>query len=88
MRITMSVSFISSHLCEYGGLNDLLDKYHLVDEIACSADLLDCKEDIAYIERDVPADFRVKYDVAHCSFPYAVEVEADQISVLIDDRTS
>ena len=66
----------------------LFCKYHFVEQVFCSSDLFDGKEYITYVEGDVAADLRIEDDVAHRSFPYAVKVESDQISVRIDDWAS
>ena len=55
----------------------LVNQGHFVDEVACASDLLDCEEDITNVKRNVAADLRVEYDVAHGSFPYTVEVKTD-----------
>ena len=66
----------------------LFCKCHFVKKVVGFADLVDGEEDIADVEGNVAADLRIEDDVTHCAFPYAVEVEAYQVSVGIDDRTS
>ena len=46
------------------------------------------EEEVAYVERYVAADLGVEHDVAHRTFPYAVEVDAYEVAVLVDDRAS
>ena len=67
---------------------ELFHKCHLINEIAGSSNLLDGEEDIAYVKRDVAAYLWVKYDIAHGSFPYTVEVQSDKVAVCIDYRAS
>jgi hypothetical protein len=50
--------------------------------------LINYEKKVAYIERNVSADLRVKHDVAHRAFPYAVEVDTDEVAVLVYDRAS
>ena len=56
--------------------------------MVCVCDLVYGEEKVAYVERYVAADLRVEHDVAHCSFPHSVEVDAYEVAVLVDDRAS
>ena len=61
---------------------------HFINQVTAVAQLVDDEENVTDIEGDVAADLRVEDYVAHGAFPYAVEVEADQVAVSIDDRAS
>ena len=52
------------------------------------SNLVDYEKEVADVKRNVAADLRVKYDVAHRALPYAVEVDADEVAVLVYDRAS
>ena len=52
------------------------------------ANLLNVKQKISYIQRNVSAYGRVIDYIAHCSFPYSVKVDTNQVSVRIDHRTT
>src|SRR5688572_24125137 len=45
--------------------------------------LINDKQDIADVDHDIPADRGIIIDIAHGSFPYPVEVQADQVSISI-----
>lgn len=72
------------HMCIIG----LLGEDHFLQQVVGSGKLVDCEQDVADVERNVAAIVRVEDDVAHRSFPYAVEIQADQVAVLVDNRTS
>ena len=61
---------------------------HLVDEVGSAADLVDDEKGVTDIEADVPAEVRVKLDVAHGALPHSVEVDADQAALAVYDRTA
>ena len=46
---------------------------------------VDDEEDVADVQGDVAAEIGVKLDVAHGAFPDAVEVDADQAALGVDD---
>ena len=46
------------------------------------------KEEVPDVQGDVAADLGVEDEVAHGSFPYAVEVDADEVAVGIQDRAA
>ena len=56
--------------------------------MTCAGKLVNGEQDIADVKRDVAAVVWVENDVAHRAFPYAVEIQADQVAVLVDYRTS
>lgn len=69
-------------------LLSLVYELHFVEEMLRMSDVLDGEEQVADIERDVPAEIRTERDVAHRSFPYAVEIDSDEVAVRIDYRAS
>jgi hypothetical protein len=52
------------------------------------SDLVHDEQQVPDVQGDVPADFGVEGNVGHRSFPYAVEVDADEVAVGVDDRAS
>ena len=56
--------------------------------MVCAGEFVNGKQDITDVERDVAAIIRVEDDVAHRTFPYAVEIQTDQVAVLVDYRAS
>ena len=46
------------------------------------------EKEVADVKRNVAADLRVEHDIAHRAFPHAVEVDAYEVAVLVDDRAS
>lgn len=66
----------------------LLHKHHFLQQMVCAGEFVNGKQDITDVERDVAAIVRVEDDVAHRAFPYAVEIQTDQVAVLVDYRTS
>lgn len=56
--------------------------------MVCAGKLVNSKQDITDVKRDVAAVVRVEDDVAHRAFPYAVEIQTDQVAVLVDYRAS
>ena len=50
--------------------------------------LVDDEEDVANVKGDVAADVRIKYDVRHRAFPYSVKVQADKVTLGVDDRAA
>ena len=56
--------------------------------MVCACQLVYGEQDIADVKRDVAAIVRVEFDVAHRAFPYAVEIQTDQVAVLVYHRTS
>ena len=56
--------------------------------MVCAGQLVYGEQDIADVKRDVAAIVRVVFDVAHRAFPYAVEIQTDQVAVLVYHRTS
>ena len=50
--------------------------------------LFDNEKEVADVEGDVTAKIWVESQIAHRTFPYTVEVNANQFTVGIDDRTS
>ena len=56
--------------------------------MSCSGNLVNREKDVSDVQRDVSAYFRVKYQVAHSSFPDAVEVQTDEFSLAIQYRAS
>lgn len=66
----------------------LLHEHHFLQQVACAGEFVNSKQDITDIERDVAAVVRVEDDVAHSAFPYAVEIQTDQVAVLVDYRAS
>ena len=66
----------------------LPDQLHFIQQISGSGKLIDHKQGIPDIERDISASIRIEKDVTHGTFPATVEIDADQFSIGIDDRTS
>lgn len=56
--------------------------------MVCTGELVNGKQDITNVKRDVAAVVWVEDDVAHRAFPYAVEIQTDQVAVLVDYRAS
>ena len=69
----------------YGGEGGLLDDGHLVDEAMGAGELVDEEEAVADVEGDVAAVVGVEEEVGHGAFPAAVEVDADELTVGIED---
>ena len=61
---------------------------HLFEQMVSISHLVDDEEHIPYVECDVPAFVRVKYDIAHGAFPNPVEIQTDKVAVCVDDRAS
>ena len=66
----------------------LVNECHFVKEVGCLTNLLDGEEHISDVKADVAAEVHVEVDVAHCAFPYPVEVYSDQVAVSIQDRAA
>ena len=66
----------------------LFHKHHFLQQMVCASQLVYGEEDIADVKLDVAAIVRVEFDVAHRAFPYAVEIQTDQVAVLVYHRTS
>lgn len=66
----------------------LLYEHHFLQQMVCAGKLVNGKQDITDVKRDVAAVVRVEDDVAHRAFPDAVEIQTDQVAVLIDYRAS
>ena len=66
----------------------LVNECHFFKQMVGVGDLVDDEEDVADVKGDVAADLRIEDDVAHGAFPYAVEVEADEVSVGVDHRAA
>ena len=69
-------------------LQSLFHEHHFLQQMVCAGQLVYGEQDIADVKRDVAAIVRVEFDVAHRAFPYAVEIQTDQVSVLVYHRTS
>ena len=59
---------------------------HLLEQVARSADTVHNEQHVADVHGDVAADRRVEGDVAHRRTPRAVEIDAHQFAVGVDDR--
>lgn len=70
-----------------GGLT-LIYKSNLFNQIPCTRKPVDDKYRITDIQTDVPAEIGVVHYVAHGTLPVAVEIDADKVSVSIQDRAS
>ena len=70
------------YLLLYSGA--LVNKGHFVEEVGGAADLFDGEEDVADVQADVTAEVHVEVYVAHCAFPYTVEVDSDEVSFCVD----
>ena len=51
-------------------------------------DFVDDEQQVTHIQRDVAADARIEGDIAHGTFPDAVEIDADQVAVGIQHGTA
>ena len=58
---------------------------HLLYEVIRISYHVDDEEDVTDVQGDVAAEVGVELDVAHGAFPYAVEVDADQAALGVDD---
>ena len=61
---------------------------HLIHKPLGIPDLLDQEEQVADVQGDVAAYFRIEMNVAHRAFPDPVEIESYQLAVRIQDRAS
>ncbi len=52
------------------------------------ANLFYDEQQVSDVERDVAAELGIEGEVAHGAFPYAVEVDAYQLAVGIEDGTA
>ena len=62
----------------------LVYKSHFVEEVGGAPDLFNGEEDVADVQADVAAEVHVEVYVAHCAFPYTVEVDTDEVSFSVD----
>jgi len=66
----------------------LTDNSHLVDEIACIAQLFYKKKCIPDVKADVAALLRVIHDVRSYALPGPVEVDAYQMTLCVQHGTA
>ena len=61
---------------------------HLVEQIACTTDLVDHEENVADIHRDVAADVGIVVQGAHCAEPGADEVDTQKLAFTINNMAT
>ena len=66
----------------------IFNNFHLVNQMTGTSVLVDEKEHETDVEADVAADVGIILQVAHCSLPNAVEIQADKIAVGIEGRAA
>jgi len=64
----------------------LLQNLHFIHQMFGSCQLVNHKQCIADVERDVTTDFGIVNHIAHGAFPYTVEVHTNQVAFGIEHR--
>ena len=72
----------------FAAFSHLFHDGHLINQVPRTGKFVDDEEHVSDVNRYVAADVGVVDEVAHCAFPTAVEIEAQKLSVSVQNRAA